>query len=255
MWRKSWARQNIFGQNGNGECSKRKLLPEERSVWDDYLDMATPPLTPIAGQVCISTDIGYSSEQLSTILKTPVETIKRANKAMETLQMITIENNGIVVINNWSHYQSEYERQKSYRTQLQEKVTTKGNKVDIDIDKKRYRKREYKDIYIKILNYWNSLGIIHHKYLDDKCLGTLNVKLDNGYSPEELIQAISNYAHILKGKTYFWTYKWTLYEFLKRGLDKFMDLETAKQNYTDKYRQKEEEDGEIRKIRKEMAKQ
>jgi hypothetical protein len=249
MWRRSWARQNIFGENGNGECSKRKLLPEERSVWDDYLDMATPPITPISGQVCISADIGYTVEQLTSILKTDAEVIRRANKHMEELGMITVENNGIVVINNYFKYQSEYSRQKAYREVIHQDITGESNKPKLQVEKRREEKRrekyirkEYKDIYIKLLNHWNSLKIIRHKVLEHQCYGTINAKLDGGYTAEEIIQSMNNYVHILNDRRYFWTYKWTIYEFIKRGLDKFMDLEVAKKNYADKFRTEEDDD-------------
>jgi hypothetical protein len=117
-WRKSWPKLNIFGKNGDGECKKRQLLPEERSVWDDYLDLAH--LSPCRGHVCISVEIGYSHEQLSKILKTPAEVIKRAEDKMVTFEMIKIFPNRVVGIENWKKYQSEYDRQLQYR------VTTKG---------------------------------------------------------------------------------------------------------------------------------
>lgn len=240
MWRKSWCSENIHGQNGNGDCSKRKLGPAERSVWDDYLDMATPPLTPIAGQVCISKDIGYTPEQLSIVLKTPVEVIKSANTAMCKLGMVTIENNGIVIINNWKAYQSEYERQKGYRTGLQGKVTQKGNKVDKDIDiDKKYIRKEYKQFYTSILSHWNSKKIIVHKYLTSYALGKINAKFDHDFTIEDIKKAVDNYHFILKDKAYFWTKEWALGDFLQRGFDKFLDLEGAQRRYADKYREKD----------------
>ena len=99
-------------------CSKRELLPDERSVWDDYLDLAH--LSPIRGKVCISNDIGYTKEQLSKILKTPPEIIVRAEGRMKELKMIVVNTSEVIEICNWKHYQSEYERQSQYR------VTTKG---------------------------------------------------------------------------------------------------------------------------------
>ncbi len=136
-WRKSWAHRNIHG-DGNGEGSKRQLLPDERSVWDDYLDLAT--LGPISGQVCFHAQAGYSPQQLSVLLKTPVEVIERANKKMEAMHMITVENNGIVVINNWKSYQSEYQRQKGYREESEKERSAKWVK--------RYRALERKECIV-----------------------------------------------------------------------------------------------------------
>lgn len=119
-WRKSWSKLNIYGKNGDGECSKRKLLPDERSVLDDYLDLAE--LSPIRGQVCIAQDIGYSQDQLSHILKTPIEIIKKTEIKLVRMDIVTIDDKRVVSIVNWKQYQSEYERQLPYR------VTHKGYK-------------------------------------------------------------------------------------------------------------------------------
>ncbi len=258
MWRKSYAWKNIFGDNGGGG-SKRKLLPDERSVWDDYLDMAA--LSPIKGQVCINSTTGYTLEQLCNIFHTPVATIARANKKMQELGMITVENNGIVVINNWKLYQSDYERVKVYKDTPKDtkKDTSKDTPIDIDNRNrkriKKYIRKEYKDIYIYLFNHWNSKKIIVHKYITDSLYGVINHKLDVGYTKEEIAQAIDNYNTILKGKQYFWSYEWTLEEFLRRGLDKFMDLERAKRNYADKYRQAFEEEiaEDIKRIKSKSA--
>lgn len=235
-------RENIDGHKGDGACSKRMLTPAERSVWDDYLDMATSPLTPIPGQVCFGKDVGYTPEQLSIKLKTPVDVIRSANTAMTDLGMVTIENNGIIVINNWRRYQSDYQRQKGYRQRLQEEVTGKGDAVDIDKDKDnryRYKRKEYKKIYTSVLAHWNEKKIIVHKYMNDYTKGRLNSKLDHGFTEDEIKATIDNYAYILKGRAYFWTKEWALGEFLQRGFDKFADLEAAKQRYADKYRDKD----------------
>ena len=248
-WRKSWVYKNIHG-NGEGGCKKRQLLPDERSVWDDYLDMATPPNTPIAGEVCYSKGVGLTLEILSNTLHTSIEAIKRANKHMEELKMITVANNGVVIINNYNKYQSEYNRQKAYRDKLQQEVTTNGNnqRYAVDIEKRRYReekkyiRKEYIDIYKDCLNHWNRLKIIQHKKIpDDRTYGYINSRLDQGYTWKEIKQAMSNYSYIIYGKQFFWTYRWTLGEFMKRGLDKFMDLEVAKKNYADRFREDEDE--------------
>ena len=37
------------------------------------------------------------------------------------------------------------------------------------------------------------------------------------------MQAINNYAVVLKSEDYFWTHEWTLEDFLSRGLGKFVE--------------------------------
>ena len=82
------------------------------------------------------------------------------------------------------------------------------------------------NIYI----YWNSLKIIEHKILTDSMKRQMKATLKI-YSEDDIKKAMLNYSVILSGKEYFFKYKWTLIDFLQRGLEKFMDLEIAKQNY------------------------
>ncbi|MBA7567402.1 hypothetical protein ES708_09113 [subsurface metagenome] len=81
-----------------------------------------------------------------------------------------------------------------------------------------------------ILKLWNSLEIIKHKKLTADIKRAIDRALRD-YSLEVVSQAIKNYAEILKGDQYYFKYSWTLKDFLKRGLDKFLDLEIAKRNY------------------------
>jgi phage replication O-like protein O len=91
----------------------------------------------------------------------------------------------------------------------------------------------YKEILKKvkeIYTVWNEQKIIVHKKLTDDTERTIRTTLKD-YSKEEICQAIRNYAEILKGDQYFFKYSWTLKDFLRRGLPKFLDLGVAKKNY------------------------
>lgn len=81
------------------------------------------------------------------------------------------------------------------------------------------------NIYISILDYWNEKDIIKHNpkgTAKDKLIRTIN-KLNEDYPEEEIKKAIDNYDTVLKDPKYFWSFKWTLQEFLKRGFDRFID--------------------------------
>lgn len=81
-----------------------------------------------------------------------------------------------------------------------------------------------------IYSLWNEQKIITHKKLtDDIERAIINASKDN--TEGEICQAIKNYAEILKDDKYFFKYSWTLKDFLKRGLTKFLDLEVARKNY------------------------
>lgn len=77
-----------------------------------------------------------------------------------------------------------------------------------------------------ILRYWNSKKIIVHRKMNsdlDKELGSIL----KWYEVEDVKEVIDLYATIIEigvpenRQKYFWTHKWNLYEFLKRGIRKF----------------------------------
>lgn len=84
----------------------------------------------------------------------------------------------------------------------------------------------------EILDYWNSKKIIVHKILTHEANNQITQTLKH-YSMEEVQGMIDLYATILEpgvpeeDKVYFWTHKWNLYEFLKRGVPKFYGQEAS----------------------------
>lgn len=81
-----------------------------------------------------------------------------------------------------------------------------------------------------IFDHWNQQGIIKHRALSDKIKRAINGALRE-YSVDEIKQAISNYAEILRGEQYYFSYKWTLKHFLQRGLEQFLEWEVCSKNY------------------------
>jgi len=61
----------------------------------------------------------------------------------------------------------------------------------------------------------------HNLNKDDSLLpqirDAIKCTLSKGYTVEQICGAIDNYAKILLGEDYFWSYSWTLAEFLTRG--------------------------------------
>lgn len=118
-----------------------------------------------------------------------------------------------------------------------------GNQSDANIinepinthSKAKHSKEEDSKYILSVFEFWNNKNIINHKILNGS-ESSIRIALKN-YSHEELKQAIGNYAEILQdSEKYFWTYKWTLKDFLKRGVDKFIDHDVACQNYSRKSR-------------------
>jgi len=98
--------------------------------------------------------------------------------------------------------------------------------------KPKKKKNEEEEKLIKeVFDYWNKKEIIIHKKLDDATKSKIEAKLKD-YSRDEILGAINNYAFILHNpKDYWFNYKWTLKDFLQRGLEKFKDWEVASENY------------------------
>lgn len=99
----------------------------------------------------------------------------------------------------------------------------------------------YRDIYTQILENWNSHSITVHRTLTDKIKRSINGRLKEKYTVDEICTAIDNYAKILQGDLYFWNYKWTLQDFMQRGFDKFIHWDTAHNNYLKDKGQEERE--------------
>lgn len=103
-WRKSWCKQNL---DANG--TKRRLTPEQRSVWDDVLDLAE--MAPITGTLCIAEGAPYTIEQLSAIFQSPKPLVEDSLRVFRKLGMI--DDHWRIV--NWPKYQNDYQRQKPHR--------------------------------------------------------------------------------------------------------------------------------------------
>lgn len=78
--------------------------------------------------------------------------------------------------------------------------------------------------------FWNKQNIIKHRKLTNKMRNKIRTTLKE-YKEEEIKAAIQNYSEILNSDKYWFTYRWTIDEFLHKGLEKFIDGKVAKQNY------------------------
>ena len=82
----------------------------------------------------------------------------------------------------------------------------------------------------ELFDLWNSLGVIRHKKLTGDMTRAIKAA-SRDFPAAEISQAMKNYAHIVNDEQCFFKYRWTLKDFLKRGLEKFLDLEVALNNY------------------------
>ncbi len=82
----------------------------------------------------------------------------------------------------------------------------------------------------ELFDFWNSLGIVKHRTLTGDMTRALRAALRD-FSAAEISQAMKNYAHIVNDEQCYFSYRWVLKDFLKRGMEKFLDLEVARSNY------------------------
>jgi len=109
-----------------------KMDTENRWVWVGLLLLAGD--SPVPGKIGISEEMGYSLEQIAHLLAVDTKAVQKTISLMGCKSLV-IDMNGIITINKWEDYQSEYQRQLKYRKQgyikksnsrLQPKVT-QGN--------------------------------------------------------------------------------------------------------------------------------
>jgi predicted phage replisome organizer len=190
------------------------------------------------GYVFLTENIPYTDEMLADKFHKPLMTVRMALEIFNRLEMIEFIENKIFITNFEKHQNVEgLDRIKeqtrirvaNYRAKLalpegnvvcnvtRNVTVTHGNAIeeDIDIDK------DNNNIYSAIFEFWNSKNIIHHKKLSDKARRKIKT-LSESYSLDEFKKAIANYEQILHDPKYYWTYVWTLDDFLTRGFEKFL---------------------------------
>lgn len=121
-----------------------------------------------------------------------------------------------------------YEKNLDTYTKITPEITTKTDyTICAPITKTNTKTGSNADI-AKVYDHWISQNIYQHR--SNTFESQIRTALKK-YSLEEIFTAITNYGIIVRGEEYYWNYKWTLGDFLKRGIDKFMDLDIAKDNY------------------------
>jgi len=75
-----------------------------------------------------------------------------------------------------------------------------------------------------ILDFWNKQNLQQHR------LKTVERHIKKGhwdiiadYDIEVVLKSIKNYSDIIKGDEYYFSFSWSLWDFIKRGLEKFID--------------------------------
>jgi len=109
------------------------------------------------------------------------------------------------------------------------KIVENSDRTDNRSKEKLSKEKLSKEKIYTVFDFWNEQKIMVHKKIE-KHEGVIKSALKD-FSEEEIKDAISNYKTIREGKEYFFNYKWTLKEFLQRGLEKFLTVNDPFTNY------------------------
>ncbi|MEW9122703.1 MAG: hypothetical protein AB2421_08315, partial [Thermotaleaceae bacterium] len=129
-------------------------------------------------------------------------------------------------------------REKMRQKYAEDKKEVSDEETEQKRDKEKERKeKEMKDIYT-IFQYWNSKKIIKHKRLNERMEYNIKASLKD-YNTDELMRAIDNYSEVLTNDLYFWSYKWTLQDFLNsNNVSRFLDEAEPLKTFIDKGKQR-----------------
>ena len=135
--------------------------------------------------------------------------------------------------------------------ELRKMITNYKEKHDVMIchdmsgSVKTEQKRIEKNIYIDdILDYWNSKDVLptHKKEVVNRRIQKKHRMQIDEYGKESVLKAIDNYAQILANPhLYYFSYRWSIWDFLARGLDRFIEEMKPLDNFKKNGANKEED--------------
>jgi len=94
-----------------------QLEPDERGVWADLIVLAGECLA--GGKICDNDGVGYPMSFIANQLNIPLELLGRTVAKCKSEGRL-VDRDDILEITHWTVYQSEYERQKTYREHKKE---------------------------------------------------------------------------------------------------------------------------------------
>lgn len=236
-------------------------MPEADSViviWFKLLCMAGKQNN--SGVFMLNDRIAYTDEMLATIFRRPLNTVRLAIKTFENFGMIKIIDN-VLTIPNWEKHQSLDELEKvreknrnrvaAYREKQKlladrgcnvtgHYIVTPCNAIDknreeenrIEEDKNRDTQRacareeseKVSPSIQSVFDFWNEQNIIVHRELTAPLITAIKKAIAE-YSESSVKEFIKRYKTVLDDRSYFFSYKWSLLDFLTRksGIAAFTD--------------------------------
>jgi hypothetical protein len=171
----------------------------------------------------------YSEKQLYDAVRSNSEAAPDLLKNLQEAGFVD-EN---LKIHDWLDYAGEFLRGRYKRKLKNKKSTLKKwsgagqeqvrSKQGAAPPKSRVEESIEDKSYNNIYTHWNSKKIIVHNHFTDKMKRAINARIAEKTAPDAIIKAIDNYAIVLHSQDHYFSYKWNLADFMKRGLDKFFD--------------------------------
>jgi predicted phage replisome organizer len=201
------------------------------------------------GQLMMTQRIPYDPNNvniLANVIGHDVDHVKEAIRLGVELDLIrVIEGREIwmtEIQNMIGQSSTEADRIRSYRKKLDEKLLPESNDVQMydkstpEIERETEKETENKEqIYTRFLEKWNTLGLVKHtEQVVKSKWKNKHTEQVNLYGEEKVFKAMENYATIIHSPSYFFDYKWPLWDFIARGLDKFVDDVSPLTNFKSK---------------------
>lgn len=161
--------------------------------------------------------------------------IRKAKKILEEKDILETKVKKISG-NPTVHYRLKWERFLDSFLCFLSNVNAKSKEPKCEI-KGTYNKAEITskittDIYSTFLKNWKKNSLIQHNKITSKRKKAIDKILkENDYPLEEIFKAFQNYSIVLNSDDYFWDYKWSMEDFLQRGLNKFVDEAEPLENF------------------------
>lgn len=127
-----------------------------------------------------------------------------------------------ITILNYKEYDP---RNNKSETQMERKRNASETQAVTDKKDKHY-KNDKNDIY----TFWISQKIVVHKKLNNEIKSAIKTSLKSN-SETDILDAIKNYSEVFKSDNHYFSYRWTLVHFLKRGLGQFLNEADPLHNY------------------------
>lgn len=153
----------------------------------------------------------YKVNEIDNLIGTETSTAIRVRKHRQKKALLCNKSETTPQQNDNGETDIELELDKEIEIELETDVN-----IEIEANSKNY---------LFFLNHWNDLDNTqsHQESTFNRKMQKKHFDAINDYSQIEVEGAMNNYNIVIGDDKYYWSHKWTLFDFLIRGLERFMD--------------------------------